>query len=241
MNKPTFSISMTLYNNEKYITEAIESVLNQTYKNFELIIVDDRSTDNSWNLVWKYCEKDDRIIIFKNKEHTGVAGAHKLAFHLAKGKYIVIVDSDDVIVSTALEEMKNFIDQHQDCGFWYSNYSHCDENLNRLRSGPNHFPVKGNTILKDKDAVSHLKVLRKADYFKHPDGIDIKYFKAFDRDLVLRMEEVCKFAYYDKELYLWRGNPKGISRRDGAKEALKYYRMACDEAVARRKNNGKNN
>jgi glycosyltransferase involved in cell wall biosynthesis len=228
-----FSISMTNYNNVQYIETAIKSVLDQIYENFELLIVDDCSTDNSVQLIRKYKKKDSRIKFLKTDKQRGVANAHKLAFESAKGKYIAIVDSDDYIFPTALLEMKCFIDNNQDCGFWYSNYVKCDVNLRPIKSGPNHFPIVNNSIIHDKDAISHLKILKKADYEKSA-KIDIKYIKAFDRDIVLRMEEVCKFAYYPRELYYWRGNKKGISRGKSAKEALRYYYMACEDAKKRR-------
>lgn len=233
MLNPSFSISMTNYNNGQYIRQAIDSILNQTYQDFELIIVDDCSTDNSIAVINNYLihKKDSKIRLIALPNNVGVAGSHKEAFERSRGQYIAIIDSDDVVVPTALEEMKKFIDQNQDCGFWYSNYSHCDQNLNRIRSGPNHQHIK--TIIEDKDAVSHLKILRRSDYLRSA-RIDSYYIKAFDRDLVLKMEEVCKFAYYPKELYKWRGNKQGISRGKNGKIAYKYYLRACKEAIRRR-------
>lgn len=68
-NNPRVSVIMPNYNCEKYIAEAIESILNQTFTDFEFIIIDDGSTDNSWNIIQEYAKKDDRIIAIKNEKN----------------------------------------------------------------------------------------------------------------------------------------------------------------------------
>jgi len=69
--KPLISVLMPNYNSEKYLNEAIESILNQTYENFEFIILDDCSTDNSWKIIQEYAKKDKRINIFRNEKNLG--------------------------------------------------------------------------------------------------------------------------------------------------------------------------
>lgn len=91
------SVIMPLYNNEKYVIEAIQSVINQTYEDWELIIINDASTDNSKFIVQKFLEeeKDNRLIFIDLKENKGVSFARNLGMRKAKGEYISFLDSDD--------------------------------------------------------------------------------------------------------------------------------------------------
>ena len=93
---PLVSIITPSYNAEKYIEETIKSVQNQTYKNWEMIIVDDISTDQSINIIKKYSESDKRIKYFILNEKGGASLARNKAIQEANGKYIAFLDSDDV-------------------------------------------------------------------------------------------------------------------------------------------------
>lgn len=106
--RPTISIIMPVYNVERYISKSIESVLNQTFKDFELLIVDDGSPDNSVNIAEEYAQKDDRIRIFK-KDNGGLSDARNYGFKYAKGEYIYFMDSDDYIEDELLEKSINSI------------------------------------------------------------------------------------------------------------------------------------
>lgn len=101
-NYPLVSILMTVYNREIFLVEAIESVLNIDYLNWELIIVDDCSSDNSWNIASKYAGCNDRIKLYKNQSNVGDYPNRNSAASYASGKYIVFVDSDDRIFPNSL-------------------------------------------------------------------------------------------------------------------------------------------
>jgi len=111
------SVLMTCYNREKYIAQAIESVLFSSYQSFELIIVDDCSTDNTLAIVNKYAEKDSRLRVYVNAENLGDYPNRNKAASLAKGKYIKYVDSDDYIYPNGLEIMVNAMEQFPKAGF----------------------------------------------------------------------------------------------------------------------------
>ncbi len=104
-NMPLVSILMTAYNREKYIVESIESVLSSTYKNFELIIVDDRSTDKTLEIAKQFAEKDKRITVYQNEINLGDYPNRNKAAEYAKGKYLKYLDSDDIIYPTGIEAM----------------------------------------------------------------------------------------------------------------------------------------
>jgi glycosyltransferase involved in cell wall biosynthesis len=108
---------MTCFNREKYIATAIESVLGSTYSNFELIIVDDHSTDETLKIAKEYAAKDERIKVYVNEKNLGDYPNRNKAASLAKGKYIKYVDSDDYIYPTGLEIMVRSMEKFPEAGF----------------------------------------------------------------------------------------------------------------------------
>lgn len=98
------SVVVPIYNVEDYLSECIESILNQTFKDFELILVNDGSTDNSLKICNEYLKKDERIQII-NKENGGLSSARNSGIDVAKGEYIIFIDSDDLINKNMFEKM----------------------------------------------------------------------------------------------------------------------------------------
>lgn len=103
MSQPLVSVLMTVYNREKFIAEAIESVLSQTYENWELIITDDKSSDNSVVIAQSYVNKDPRIYLYVNDYNLGDYPNRNKAASYAKGKYLKYLDSDDLMYPWALQ------------------------------------------------------------------------------------------------------------------------------------------
>jgi len=106
--KPKISVVMPVYNSEKYLKESIGSILNQTFKDFELIIVDDCSTDNSLKIIKGY--KDKRIKLFRNKKNLGTVRTRNIGLKKAKGKYIAVMDSDDMSFQSRLRIQLNYLE-----------------------------------------------------------------------------------------------------------------------------------
>ena len=123
LNEPLVSVLMTAYNREKYIAEAIESVLASTYKNFELIIVDDCSEDNTVAIARSYEQKDNRVKVYVNEHNLGDYPNRNKAVSYAKGKYIKYLDSDDIIYCYGLDVMVNYMERFPDAGFALSSIS----------------------------------------------------------------------------------------------------------------------
>ena len=115
------SIIMPAYNAEKYIEEAIESVLKQTYRNWELIIVNDCSIDATEQIVKKYQEQDERIKFHSLTENQGVANARNTAIQNARGRYLAFLDSDDMWLPEKLEKQIGFMNNYV---FTYNQYRH---------------------------------------------------------------------------------------------------------------------
>jgi glycosyltransferase involved in cell wall biosynthesis len=112
-----FSVVIPLFNKELYIEKTIESLLNQTFKQFEAIIVNDGSTDNSLKLAQSLAAKDNRIKVF-NKKHGGVSSARNLGISKARHEYIAFLDADDLWEGNYLEEMNCLISKYPDCGMY---------------------------------------------------------------------------------------------------------------------------
>ncbi|AUC22803.1 glycosyl transferase [Polaribacter sejongensis] len=103
------SIITPNFNSEKFITQTIESVINQSYENWEMIIVDDLSTDDSINIINSFCKSDARIKLHKLKDNCGAAVARNKAISLANGNFIAFLDSDDIWLPKKLEHQLNFM------------------------------------------------------------------------------------------------------------------------------------
>ena len=189
MEEDLVSIIMPSYNTEKYIKETINSVLNQTYKNWELIIVDDCSSDNTDEIVRSIT--DDRIKYLKNKVNSGAAITRNRALKEAKGKWIAFLDSDDLWKKEKLEKQMNFMKENN-YYFSYTNYIEVDENDNpngKKVTGPKKITKTGmfnycwpgcltvmydadkigliqiEDIKKNNDYAMWLKICRKADCY----------------------------------------------------------------------------
>lgn len=129
--KPKISIVMPMYNSEKYLWESIKSILNQTFKDFELIIIDDCSKDKSINIVNSY--KDKRIKLIKNEINLGTVRTRNIGLRKAQGKYIAIMDSDDISLLNRLEKQYNYLEKNKHIFLVGSSAIYIDESGNILR------------------------------------------------------------------------------------------------------------
>lgn len=115
--KPLVSVLMTTYNREKYLAQAIESVLSSTYQNFELLVVDDQSKDRSLEIAQSYAAKDERVKAILNEKNLGDYPNRNKAASLAKGKYLKYVDADDYIYPTGLEVLVTGMEKFPEAGY----------------------------------------------------------------------------------------------------------------------------
>lgn len=129
-NQPLVSIIMPVYNSEKYIAEAIESVCNQSYSNWELLIVNDGSTDHTPKIIDDYSKKDFRIRVFHRKNE-GVSMARNFALTQVCGEYVTFIDSDDVYYVDRLRRMLRVFEKNIDCDIVFSRHEEFRGELNR--------------------------------------------------------------------------------------------------------------
>lgn len=167
--KELVSIIVPNYNSAQFIAETIESVLSQTYTEWELLIVDDKSTDNSVKIIKTYLEKDARIQLFENTVNRGAAYTRNVALAAAKGKWIAFLDSDDLWMPSKLEKQVAFM-QKNSYKFSYTQYCQIDEEtkpLNQVITGPKKITKRKMfrynylgclTVMYDRDTMGLLQV-----------------------------------------------------------------------------------
>ena len=131
METALVSIIMPMYNAGKFLSKSIESVLEQTYQNWELLLIDDGSKDDSIDIALAFTEKDSRIFLLKNEQNMGIAKTRNKGIEASKGQYIAFLDSDDIWDREKLEKQIRFM-QENDYVITFTAYELMDENSNRM-------------------------------------------------------------------------------------------------------------
>jgi len=146
--EPFLTVFSPNYNNAMYISETIESIINQTYSNFEYLIIDDNSSDNSWEIIQKFAKKDKRIRTLRNEKNLGIVKTRNkgLKERSPNSKYFAIIDSDDVSILNRLRIQIDFLEKNQDHGLVGSNILIIDEYSNIV--GFRLYPLNDNEIRK---------------------------------------------------------------------------------------------
>ena len=232
--QPLVSILVANYNNGKYLEETLNSIYNQTYRNWEVVIVDDCSTDNSIS-IYKSLEEDKRIRLFTNISNQGCGYTKKRCVEEAVGDICAFVDPDDAIVPDALEKMVKLHAENPDCSLIHSKSYFCDEYLkitgeytaarNVEPDQPLFFNLDG--------AITHFSTFKKKFYDK-TDGIDDYLQRAVDQDLYLKLYDAGKTIFLDEPLYMYRIHAKGISTNMNARKAY-YWAWVVIFSAARRR------
>lgn len=204
MDQPLFSILIANYNNGHYLMEAVESVRQQTYSNWEIILVDDGSTDNSHELYKQLVEQDSRIHIFFNEENKGCGYTKRRCAELANGVLCGFLDPDDVLLPNALQVSMRNMAENPDAVLFFSRFYFCDEKLNLIRESRLLKLKEGETYLEHGDYGPEVfaSFLREA-YFK-TEGINPYLRAGVDQDLYFRLEEVGHISVIDEVTYKYR-------------------------------------
>lgn len=199
---PLVSVLMTVYNREAYIEEAIHSVINATYKNLELIIVDDQSTDGSMNIAEKIAKTDGRIKIYYNSKNLGDYPNRNKAASYAKGRYIKYVDSDDYIFPNWFDVMVAAMEKYPEAGIGINKFVRNSNN-----PGPFYYSSKEayhvHFFQRQLFNASPLSVIMKRDIFEKLGGFsDLRY--SGDFDMWMRMAALSGVIIAEHPLAEWR-------------------------------------
>ena len=228
---PTVSLSIPAWNRGKYISAAIGSVLRQTYRDFELVVFDDGSSDDTVAVARRAAGDDPRVRIFTGP-HVGVAHANNAAAKHCTGKYHGWLDSDDAIAPTTLEETVAFLDANPSVGVVYTDCVTMDEAGNvKGVDKRSQIPYSKDRLLVDF-MTFQFRLMRRA-VFDQVGGLDESFDAAPDYDLCLRLSEVTQFAHLPRPLYLYRMHDDTISI-NGRLNQINKSREAIARALKRR-------
>jgi len=228
---PKISVVMAVYNGEKYLKEAIESVLRQTYQDFEFIIVDDASNDKTSVILESF--DDPRIKFIKNPENLGLTKSLNKGIKAAKGKYIARMDADDISLPHRFERQVEFLERNPDHAVVGSSYYQIHDSgkiCSLIHVLTDDLEIREG--LRKQNWFGHGSVMIWKDAFLKVGGYDEKYKFAQDYDLWLRMAEVYRLANTEEPLYCWRLTPSCISK-DKEAEQRYYANLAISEAAKR--------
>jgi glycosyltransferase involved in cell wall biosynthesis len=231
-----FSILIANYNNGIYFKDCFDSILNQTYQNFEVIIVDDASTDNSVQEIQTLIAYDPRFILYIEPQNKGCGHTKMKCVSYAKGAICGFVDPDDALTPDALEVMINAFQKHPDAAMISSKHYFTDINLTITRNSIHGRAIpEGHSFLTyGKGAVTHFAVFSLEKY-KQTQGLNPLYKRAVDQDLYFIMEEVGPIHFIDAFLYLYRITDKSISANENTYKARYWHYIVMKEAYLRRK------
>ena len=143
------SVIMPVYNAERFLCEAIDSVLNQSYESFELIVIDDCSSDSSYDILCEYEKKDSRVKVYKNEENKGVSFTRNFGVSKAKSEYVALIDSDDVWDKEKLIKQVKLFNDNPDTDLSYTGSAFIDTNS-----------VRSEYVFSVPQSVSYKKLLK---------------------------------------------------------------------------------
>ena len=233
------SVLMPVYNVEHYVRDAIESILNQTYTNFEFVIIDDCSTDNTFAICKKYAENDNRIVLIRNDNNIKIEGSLNRGLENCHGKYVVRMDGDDISIPNRLEVMKNYLDEHKDIVLVGSSTETIDSDGNYI--GRTTFLDDWNLILKTcclRTPVVHIWMTYKSIY-DELNGYR-KLFGSEDYDFILRLISKGYKCTNISDFYGYKirvnrpgnsGNLFGVRKIKSAKYTVKLYRQRMKNKI----------
>ena len=202
IEKEKISIIVPMYNAEKFIGKTIESVLAQTYQNWEMLIMNDVSTDNSLAIVSLYAKKDERIKIVNTEKNVGVVKGRNFLIDLASGKYIAFLDADDYWHNEKLEKQIKFM-KEKNASISCTEYTRVKENEEKINDVIIKEEISYNDMLKN-NYLGCLTVIYDAK------KIGKRYFKELEKN---------------EDYVLWLEIVKDVNTIYGLKENLAYYRV----------------
>lgn len=206
---PKVTVLMSVHNGEKYLREAIESILNQTFKDFEFLIVNDGSTDSSKEIILSY--DDPRIVYVENETNIGLTKSLNKGLKLAKGEYIARMDADDWSYPKRLEVQNGFLDSNSEVVLAGSlseiiemdgsiSFQHRSSNKEQL-----YYDLTFSNIF------AHSSVMFRKKTVADIGGYDESFSKSQDFDLWYRLSRRWPIALIDKKLLRWRNSSENIS------------------------------
>jgi glycosyltransferase involved in cell wall biosynthesis len=235
--EPKISLIMTVHNRDQYLEEVIASVLNQTYPNYELILWDDGSTDDSGEIAAYHAAQAPRIRHFTAK-HQGRNAALRDAHKQAQGQYIGWIDSDESsaprvrLTPATLAATVGILNAEPDIGMVYTDHQIIDQQGTLKGYGHRcQIPYSKDRLLVDF-MTFHFRLMRR-ESFEQAGGIEPYFESAIDYDLCLRLSEITTIKHLKVPLYEYRVHPQSMSHQSRSRQ-VQYAKAAVEQAIARR-------
>lgn len=194
---------MAVYNGMPYLKNAVDSILGQTYKNFEFIVIDDASTDSSWKYLKS--KKDRRLIVLQNKKNIGLASSLNRALKKARGEFIARMDADDISLPKRLQVQLNFMNKNPKvdlCGTWVNKINKEGKIVGSVKYPQTDQAIKRH--LAWGPTIVHPTFFAKAKFFKGLGNYDPSFDYAEDYELLVRASRGSTFANLPQKLLKWR-------------------------------------
>jgi glycosyltransferase involved in cell wall biosynthesis len=230
-------VLLTVYNGERFIEQTIESVINQSFSDWRLIIVDDLSTDSTPQIIQSYADADSRITLLKGN-HKGVAAAANIGLEAVTAPLVARLDADDVCLPDRLQIQYDYLKANPDISAVGSDVILVDENNHRLRHrrAPTGWENIEN-ILKTRNRMCHPSSMIRTDTLRKIGGYRNKFKNSLDYDLWLRISEVGKIDNISLDLLLYRRHSSQISASNNAHRQTIYSVAAVTDYFLRRYQN----
>ena len=205
---------MPVYNGERFLAQAIDSILAQTLSDFEFIIVDDGSTDGSAEIIRDYAQRDERIRLVQHGVNRGQASALNSGIAAARAKYIALIDSDDLCLPERLRKQTAYLDANPDIGVIGTNMRLVDQHLKPIRNVE--FPQRHLEIILGlcfrKAVIAGASVMMRTAALRAVGGYDPQRHIGNDRELFLRMAGETRFVNLPECLYLYRQHDDNMTK-----------------------------
>jgi glycosyltransferase involved in cell wall biosynthesis len=232
--QPLFSVLIANYNNGQYLEDCLKSIFAQTYEHWEIIIVDDASTDNSREIYQKYAN-DQRIRVYYNSKNKGCGYTKRKCVEYASGEICGFVDPDDAILPDSMNIMIKAHLENSECSIISSKFYYTDIKLNIINEGTFGAEIpKGESYLTFGNyAITHFATFKIIAYL-NTEGINPELKVAVDQDLYYKLEEVGNTHFIDQFLYKYRATPQSISLNENAIRAITVHEQVFKKAFKRR-------
>jgi glycosyltransferase involved in cell wall biosynthesis len=237
MSNPLISVLMTVYNGERYLEESVGSVLRQDMEDFELVVVDDGSTDRTSVILEKLAMQDQRLRL-RHQSNRGIPKSSNEGLAMCRGQYIARLDSDDVAKPDRLRRQLEYLQQHDVVGAG-SSFDLIDARgrfLTVLKPPEEDAEIQRLTLA-GHGAICHPTSMIRRDALDKIGGYDEHFDLATDLDLWLRLGEVGKLANIPLSLTQYRVHPDSVSEQRGQQQRA-FARQACERAWKRRDSEG---
>jgi len=233
---PLFSILIANYNNGQFLEKCLHSVFTQTYTNWQIIIVDDASTDNSIKIYNRF-NSNPQIKVYFNRINKGCGFTKKTCVEKATGEICGFLDPDDTLSPNAIETMVNLHMTNPDISIAYSTHYVCDSNLRvkHIASHPRQINNDESYLTCGTGVITAFATFKREKYLKTI-GINTILPKAVDQDLYLKLEETGRTLYLPTPLYYYRHHSNSISLNQNLSEASLFAKKCQIDAYKRRCN-----